>query len=43
MTPAQHRHAAEHQLDAAWDTDSLRPLLRALVHAVLAHLPEETP
>ena len=33
-----HRAQAEAELAAAWDTDSIRPLLRALTHAVLAHL-----
>lgn len=43
MTPAEHRAAAEEQLAAAWNTDSIRPLLRALVHALLATTPEENP
>lgn len=36
-----HRAQAEAELAAAWDTDSIRPLLRALTHAVLAHLEDK--
>lgn len=40
MTPAEHRAAAEENLTAAWAADDSRPLLRAIVHALLALAPE---
>lgn len=44
MTPAEHRARAEEQLGAA--DGNPRPelaLLRAIAHALIAHLPEEVP